>query len=374
MNAADSLLIFIGRDGAAASWLRLSDGAIADRGDGLEDAPALIGPDDAEPLMVVAVVPGETVALHWLELPAGLSPPQAAAAARLLATELSTQLAEQLHVAVGPEIEGTDLRCVAMVPAADMVPWIAALQSAALDPDSIIPEQLLLLPRDGAVMRYDGRALPLFRGATDAFAVEPELAEVVLRDAPVETLSDESFEAELAAAIADRPVDLRQGLFAKRRRWKIDWRLVRRLAMLALAILLVTFAIQIVSIMRYTFAADRLEAEVASVAGEVLPGVRISNPSRQLGQRLTELQGSGVGYSMMASTVFAAVQATPGLEVVAIQYDGQGTLRLTVRADAPAAISALQQQLDSSGSLVADVGALRTENGRQSAEISVRAR
>src|SRR3546814_14018053 len=68
------------------------------------------------------------------------------------------------------------------------------------------------------------------------------------------------------------PVNLRQGAFAKRRQWKVEWPLVRRMAWLVAGILLLTLAIQVASIFRYTFAADALEAEPAAVAASVLPG------------------------------------------------------------------------------------------------------
>src|SRR3546814_7192178 len=66
------------------------------------------------------------------------------------------------------------------------------------------------------------------------------------------------------------PVNLRQGAFAKRRQWKVEWPLVRRMAWLVAGILLLTLAIQVASIFRYTFAADALEAETAAVAASVL--------------------------------------------------------------------------------------------------------
>src|SRR3546814_15638162 len=81
------------------------------------------------------------------------------------------------------------------------------------------------------------------------------------------------------------PVNLRQGAFAKRRQWKVEWPLVRRMAWLVAGILLLTLAIQVASIFRYTFAADALEAETAAVAASVLPGSGpVTDPARELEQ------------------------------------------------------------------------------------------
>jgi general secretion pathway protein L len=90
------------------------------------------------------VVPGEAVTLHWLEVPAGLAPAQAVAAARLMASEMSTQPLVDMHVAVGREAEGETARAVALVPAITMAGWIGRLQAQGLDPDLVLPEPLLL--------------------------------------------------------------------------------------------------------------------------------------------------------------------------------------------------------------------------------------
>jgi general secretion pathway protein L len=88
--------------------------------------------------------------MHWLEVPAGLAPAQAAAAARLMAEEVSTQPLGDMHVAVGPEAEGSTLRAAAVVPAITMAGWLGKLQAQALDPDVVLPEPLLLRPpREG---------------------------------------------------------------------------------------------------------------------------------------------------------------------------------------------------------------------------------
>ena len=46
-------------------------------------------------------VPGERVAIHWLELAEGLAPAQAAAAARLMLADASAEPLADMHVAVG---------------------------------------------------------------------------------------------------------------------------------------------------------------------------------------------------------------------------------------------------------------------------------
>ena len=216
--SADTLLVFLDAHREAEGWLRLTDGAVASRGPGLEGIPAPASEADGEALRVAAVVPGETVSLHWLEVPMGLAPAQAAAAAGIAAADVSSQPLGDMHVAVGPENADEETRAVAIVPALAMANWIGRLQAEALDPDVMVSEPLLLHAPDEGFVRFDRGALPLWRGRSDAFAIEPGLAEIVLAGAPVAAIDQAAFEAGLADALADPAVNLRQGAFAKRRR------------------------------------------------------------------------------------------------------------------------------------------------------------
>lgn len=370
---SDALLIFLDPHNEIEGWLHVAGGSVVARGTGLEGLPPLADAATGNAARVAAIVPGEAVAVHWLEVPAGLAPAQAAAAARLIAADVSAQPIGDMHVAVGPEVEGSPLRAVAMVPAIAMAGWLGKLQAQALDPDVVMPEPLLLAPPREGYVRHERGGLPVYRGQTDAFAVEPELAELIVAEAPVEAVDAEAFEGGLAEAVAYPAVNLRQGAFAKRRRWKIEWPLVRRLAMLALALLVVTLAIQVAAIFRYTLEADALELEANRVAATAL---RRSGPvtdgPRQLERRLSELRGSGPGYSTLAAAVFAAVRGTPNVELTALSFDQSGALRATVQADSPATISMLQQRIEAAGfTVVAD--AIRSGGGRPTTDLTVRA-
>jgi general secretion pathway protein L len=371
LSAADALLIFLDDRHEFEGWLRLSDGAVVERGKGLEALPGLVDPATGAPLRVAAVVPGEAVALHWLEVPAGLTPAQAIAAARLVAAEVSLQPLADMHVAVGSENVESALRPVALVPALAMAGWLSRLQGAGLDPDAVLPEPLLLAPPAEGFSRYDRGSTPIYRGQADAFSVEPELADLVVADAPVQEVADEAFEGGLAAIIADPVVNLRQGAFAKRRRWKIEWALMKRLAALAVALLLVTLAIQIASIFRYTFEADRLEAERTRIAAAALPGISAANAADRLGERVSNL-GGGAGYSALASGLFAAIQGVPGASLTAMAFEPDGSLRATVQGETPAAILLVQQQLAAAGLSVL-AGPERSGGGRPTADLTVRA-
>jgi general secretion pathway protein L len=371
---SDALLIFLDAHNEFEGWLQVVDGAVTARGRGLEGLPALVDPATGKPVRVAAIVPGEAVAMHWLDVPAGLAPAQAAAAARLMAEEVSTQPLGDMHVAVGPEAEGSTLRAAAVVPAITMAGWLGKLQAQALDPDVVLPEPLLLRPPREGFVRHERGGLPLYRGPTEAFSVEPELAELIVDPKLVEPLDEEAFEGGLGDAVTYPTVNLRQGAFAKRRRWKIEWALVRRLTMLALALAVVTLAVQVAAIFKYTLEADALELETNRIAATALQrSGPVTDPSRQLESRLSEMRGSGPGYSAMAGAIFGAVRDTPNVELTALFFDQSGSMRATVQADSPSTIALFQQRIEASGFSVS-AGEMRSGGGRPTADVTVRQR
>jgi general secretion pathway protein L len=374
LSGDDALLIFLDEHMEIEGWLQLAGGRVIARGREPEQMPAVAEPEDGEAIFQVAVVPGHAVTLHWLVVPAGLAPAQAAAAARLMAAEVSAQPLDDMHIAVGPEAGDRAERAVALVPALVMAGWLASLARRGVDPDLILAEPLLLPAPEEGFVRYDRSGRPLFRGAFEAFSIEPELAEVIVDGAPVTVIGHEDYEAGLAAAIAAPAVNLRQGAFAKRRRWTIDWPSVRRLALLLAGILLATLAIQLALILRYTYAADRLETEARQVAGTAVAGAATAaDPRARLIQRLADLRGAGAGYASITSALFAAINGVPNVELASLSYDRDGSLRATVQADSPATLTLLQERI-AAGGFTAEVGPPRMGGGRQIAEITVRAR
>jgi general secretion pathway protein L len=359
------VLIFLGRASGFEAWIRVADGSVATGPavDGLE-----IGAEDR----VVAVAPGDSVALHWLELSSGLAPAQAAAAARLLVGEQMAQPISDLHVAVGRETESELGRSVALVPAATMASWLGELAAIGVDPDAIVPEPLLLPVPEEGIVRFDRSEYSLFRAPGEAFALEPDTAELIVAGRPVVEIDADVFAAALAPAAEDPLLDLRQGAFARRRQWRIDPALVRRLATLAIFLVLVTLAIQIATIMRYTFGADALEAETRRVAAAALPrNPGVANPSLELSDRLIALRGGGVGYGTISSALFAAIRATPNVELNGLAFSPDGSLRATIAADNLAPLEDLGRRVEAAG-FVAELGPPRSGGGRRVADLLVR--
>ena len=351
-----SLFLFLAPGGGFAGWIRAGEGG----GAGLER------PRPGE--KIAAVVPGEEVSLRWLDLDAGITPAQAAGAARLLLAEGSAQPVGELHVAVG-RAEADGKRRAATVPVAAMERWLAALAAEGLDPDHIVPDLLLLAPPEEGFARFDrDDGMSLYRAREEAFALEPDVAELVLGERPVTPVGEEALLLALPPLL-----DLRQGAFARRRQWqwKLDRARARRLALIGLGILLVTLALQLVSIMRHTFAADALEAETRKVATAALPRAPgIGDAGADLRRRLAELRGGGAGYGATAGAVFAAVRATPNVELSALSFGEDGNLRLSVLGDGAPSVEALGRRIEAAGFAVS-AGPPRSGSGRYVADLTV---
>ena len=363
----EMLLLFLAPgSGAAGGWLLLRDGAVAARGAGVADLPAGVRG-------VAAVVPGEEVGLHWLDLPAGLAPAQAQAAARLLAADVSAQPLADVHVAAGREGELGALRPVALAPIAAMERWLETVRALGLEPDLIVPDTALLPVPEEGFTRFDRDGIALWRGPEAAVALEAELAELVVGDAPVALLDFAAFEAALPAQLARPLVNLRQGPFARRREWRLQGPRLRRLAILALLLAVATLALQLAQIMAYTLAADRAEEETRRIAATALSRSPGAAGAADLTRRLAELRGGGVGFGTIAGAVFAAVQAAPNIELAALTFGVDGSLRITARADTPASFNELAARIEGAGFSVSRL-APRTTEGRQLQDMTVRPR
>ena len=123
---SDTLILFLPSAQTPMRWLRVADGGVAARGEGLP----MIDPEiDPAP---VAVAPADAVTLHWADLP-DRSTAQAVAAARLLVADASAAPVGDLHVAVGREDDLLE-RPIGVVAAAQMRRWLAMLAADGIDP------------------------------------------------------------------------------------------------------------------------------------------------------------------------------------------------------------------------------------------------
>jgi general secretion pathway protein L len=326
---------------AGDGWLLVeSGGGVAARGgpDEIVDLPAAT--------RTALAVPGAEVTIHWLELAGGLTQAQAAGAARLMLADASAEGLADMHVAVGnPE---RDLTPVALVPNASMAAWVAG------NPDLIVPASLLLVPPEDGLVRRDAGTVPDYRGIAAAFAVEPEIAELLVGEAPVRAVDEAEFEAGLAAALSPPVINLRQGAWARRRQWVlVDASAARRIGWLVLVLAVLSLVALLVQTMRYSSEANRLEDEAAALGART--------PGAETGARFTPL----------AAILFGAIQAVPNVELGRLEYRPDGILAATVTGDTPATLQALRRQLETGGLQVQE-GTAQPAGARPSAELLLR--
>ena len=343
-------------------WLTLDERGVTGEGEGV---PA------ASDQRLVAVAPADAVTLHWAELPSR-SPAQAAAAARLAVAEASAAPLAELHVAVGDE--GNPNRPIAVVDAQAMRDWLAALATRGIDPDAMIPAPMLLpRPEDGYI-RADIGGEGVVRGVAAGFADEARLTELVTGGVAPATLDRDTLAAALVDAAAAPPLDLRQGIFAKRRRVSLDWPLIRRLAIMSATILLLTLMIDLVRIVCYNTEAGAMETRADALGRTALPrGETATDVDRQIDERLASVRGPGLGFSTTAAAAYAAVRATPGTELTGLDFSPNGSLKLSVAAARESLPTDLKRALEAAGFTVT-AGVFQSANGRVTGEMTVERR
>lgn len=330
---------------APIAWRRLADGVETARGDDLVGAEPSV-PDSDAPEQIVAVAPAADVTINFADLP-GLAPAQARAAARLLASENSISPLDTLHVAVGlDEIEGEE-RLIATVDRARMDEWLSRTRALGYDPDAIVPSALLLPRPEEGYVRGELFGQSVLRSHNSAF-LDDDLAPLIVRDAPVTVLANGEAEAAMLPALAAPPVNLRQGDYAKRERWAVDWVMARRLALLGAGIALALLLTNLVLIWRYEAAADATQAETRALAATVTQG-QGADPVRALDERLAANRGGGAGFAATSAAIFTAVRAAPNVELTLFDFGIDGTLRIGIAATSTADLTAFQRQLEEYG-------------------------
>lgn len=331
-----TLLLFISPADRLHGWWIVRDGRIADRGDAGTPLPADL------PERIVAIAPAEAMTIHVAEL-GSLATQQARAAARLLAAETSIAPIETQHVAVG-RADGAD-RSVAVIGQGRISAWLQSMQELALDPDAILAAPLLLPRPESGFVRAAIGAETVLRGRSAAFAEEAGLTDLLVGD---QSVVDVDPEPAILAALHDPEMDLRQGAFAKRRRFGVDWKLARRLAFLGGGIAAVTLLIALVQIVRYNIGADALDAQAQAIARTAVPQAG-PNAVTALDAQLAARRGAGLGFSAMAGALIAAVQAVPNVELASLNFESDGLLRATVLATGAAEAEALRARLTAAG-------------------------
>ena len=330
----------------APRWQRLDGARTLAAGDGWPI------PDPATPL--VLAVPGEAVALHWLDLP-DLAPAQAAAAARMA---LADRLGEaDPHIAVAP---GSGLRVVAAVAREAMAAWLAEAARAGWKPAALIPDPLLLpAPASGWAVAQDGKRV-LARSAAAAFAAEADLAAVIIGNA-----SASPARPQLPDPL---PIDLLSGEYAPVTRWQPDRRQVKRLALLAASILGLWLGGDVAALVQAGSAVRAADGQVQALA----PGAEDSASALSILQAQAQKRGAAGGLAGLAGPLVQALGNRPGAGLASLGYTPGSGLVAGVAGGGGEA-QALADALGQAG-LAASAGATRATADGSVSDVTVRAK
>lgn len=343
------------RAGSLLRWLHVDAAGKASANGELGDAE-MLDTGDAE---VVAVAPGSSVALHWMDI-AAATDRQAAAAARLIVADRVAAPITDQHVAVAAA--GSGRYIVAVVARAAVAGWMEVLGQHGIDPEAIVPAPLLLPVADELPTSLRTTDAMLVRGTEEAFEVEAGLAAMLYPAGTTKPVFGDQLELASRSYGADSGVNLRQGEFEKRRRFVVDRPRARRLAIIAAALAFVLLAIPLVELVRLNMATSALAARTAATARAVLPqGTPVTDPEAAMSRELAAATGSGVSGAVAA--LYAGL-ASGGIQIESLGYQSESGLRATLVTGIDTPLDGLRTRLADAGFQLVEGASRTNESGR----------
>jgi general secretion pathway protein L len=370
-------------DEAPASWLVVdANGA---RSGPVQSGPIADALGLAQGRRIALLLPGAEVALAEPELPLRGGAKLAQAVPFALEEQLASEV-EGLHFAVGRRGEAAVGTPVAAVARPLMERWLAAFDDAGIQPDAayadtaavpaspnactLLLDDALLFVRRAHSVPYvlDAGALP---GALElALGTPSEVGEHVVfyaspqeyeahRDAieglrsrtatlQVKLLPEGALPLLAAQAAVGAGVNLLQGAFAPRSTLGLRLRPWRVPAALAAAVVLVFLAGQGLALFKMTRTEKQLDAQIAEVFSQALPGQPVVDPRAQM-QGALGGAGSGRGTLLPVISVLAQAMArAPAARIEALSYRGDA-LELRVVAPNIEALDAIKQAMSQGG-------------------------
>lgn len=357
----------VGSYGSAHWWHVVGD--TVEAGVGSEWLAIAAGVDAR--LRIIGLAPAALVRLAFSTPPEGAaSPRQAATIARMGALEQSLGEPETLHSAT-VKLDGDPPTMVTAVAAnSKMQEWLDWAEGLAVRIDHIVPVAMVLPLGDRWTAATIGSERILGRRGM-VLPEEPGLKDALLGDSEEQPDELKADALELALVrIAQRPEpDLRSGRFARRRRIVIEPAKIRELALLTLAIILVSAFIALIEIVKLNRSTSRLDAETLAIARKAAgPSVTLDNAEAALIARAGQAGGGSLSAGVAA--VLAGLQPEPNVSLSMLSYSG-GTLSFTISGQEPNAINRVLLALQRDGYRVSAVPTPQGD-GRMLAEVTLR--
>ena len=393
---------------APASWLVVD--ASGARAGPVETGPLTGATPHAAGRRCVLLVPGSDVAFAEPELPLRGGARLLKAVPFALEEQLASDV-EGLHFAVGARATGSTRTPVAAIAREALAEWLAACAEAGLEPSAVHADSAAVpASPNGCTLLLDSGQLFVHRAGQPPFALDADPLDLALdlalarqvggdggeaderppedesstsesalragfgehdtfyadavdyeahRDAieglrtrtatlQVKLLPDGALPLLAAQAIAEPPISLLQGEFAPRtsltNRLR-DWRLPLALAAATVLLFVLGQGFSLWSLVR---AEKQVDAQIAAVFAEVLPGQPVVDPRAQVQGLLGAGRGSTSNLLPALSVLSRAMARTPSGRVEALSFRGDA-LDLRIAAPTVEAIDGIQQAMTQEG-------------------------
>ncbi len=357
---------------------------------------------------VIALAPGHDVTLTAASLPTRNRKRMLAAAPYALEEQLISDI-ESLHFALG-SADRLGPVPVAVVERRHMQHWLDSLQAVELRPDAMIPEQLALPWQPGSwTVLVEAQQVLVRSGALQGFAIDPELAAVLLRSAlqdagdnrpqRLEVYACVAADPELAGIAADfelelvshactdplalfaanydaeHSINLLQGDYSRNEQLGRLWRPWRLTAALLVGWLILGVGTRIIDYRRLDNEQLALQDKIEQVYRQTFPAdKKIVNPRVQMERHLAELGGggnSGTGFLELLSQTGPVLKATPGLEVKSLRSQN-GELELEVNMNDLQGLDQLKQRISAAGPLSVEIVSAASRDGKVEGRLKIK--
>lgn len=285
--------------------------------------------DDGEALPIIALVAPEHVVVRWHEYD-GLASRQAEAAARLDAASASINAAA-LHVAAqehdGAVVSGS-------MDSTLFARGLDRLKVDGIDPDHVWPLGLVLPDDADRICRADlGGAIAL-RSGSYIFPDEPALTALLCGKQQVREISQAELVGYLRAAISEPPLDLRSGLFAKKRaRVGLDRNKLKLAAAIVAFGLLCSLLLALMTWFKVDRAIAREDEMALFAARKIVPGINSAAEAPvKIEQMLGQRGGGRRAFTIPASALWRSLQQAEGASLRDLRFGSDKLLSATVTA------------------------------------------
>lgn len=276
---------------------------------------------------VILVAPGAETTARWMDLPAGSAAQARSAAAFRIEDEVALG-GDDLHISVGG-VDEAGRTLVVWTAREKLQAWLDAAAAIGATPAAVLPDYLLLPDgQDGELVVATLGARTALREPGAAMTVEPDLAALLIENRPHRLIPPAELDRWLAAGARAPQINLLQGRFARRERSGAPS--VRRLAILAAALVVSPLVVLATQIVHDQLTARSMEKRANTLAVSLVPQAsRYEDAAGYALTRLASAQG-GRGFSDLAAVYFNMLQTTPGVRLDSLVYGEEGAIRSTI--------------------------------------------